>query len=580
MSLVLHGIGVSRGVAIGKAHIILRGSIEVLESAVPPGLIEQEVERYLSALESARLQLISIRDRIPGRARADIAIFIDTHLLMLKDATITNTPVQLIREKGCNAEWALKLQRDAVIEVFEQMDDPYLRSRKDDVDQVINRIQRILQATAQGEVSAGDSLQGSIVLTDDLTPAETVMIEHQGASAFATEYGGPLSHSAILARSVQLPAIVGVHGIQHYIHDGDEIILDGHQGVLIADPDERLLEHYRERQRREIQRRDELARLAQTPAITLDRVPIRLMANIELPEDIEALNRESTTGIGLYRTEFLFMNRAQPPDEEEQYVCYTGVIEALKGKPLTIRTLDMGADKEVGGSSSGQRCGNNPALGLRAIRLCLKDLSLFCPQLRAILRASCHGPVRIMIPMLSNTHEIRQILGLIEEAKRSLQRDGLSYDPQVQVGGMIEIPAAAISARAFANQLDFLSIGTNDLIQYTLAIDRVDDEVNYLYDPLHPAVLKLIRMVIEAGDSAGIPVAMCGEMAGDPDYTCLLLGMGLTEFSMHHTALQEVKRVINQSSIAELTPKVEALLQSEDSDRILAQLEVINSSLS
>jgi phosphotransferase system enzyme I (PtsI) len=579
MSLVLNGIGVSRGVVIGKAHIILRGSIEVLESAIPPELIEDEVKRYLNAIEAARLQLIAIRDRIPGRARADIAVFIDTHLLMLKDATITSTPVELIREKGCNAEWALKLQRDAVVEVFEQMDDPYLRSRKIDVDHVINRIQRILQATSQGDVGIADSLHGTIVLTDDLTPAETVMLEQQGASAFATEYGGPLSHSAILARSVQLPAIVGVHGIQHYIHDGDEIILDGQQGVLIADLDEHILRHYRERQMREAQRQHELERLMQKPAVTLDRVAIKLMANIELPEDIEALNREYSSGIGLYRTEFLFMNRAQPPDEEEQYLCYTKVIEALKGKPLTIRTLDMGADKEMDDSGSGKRCGNNPALGLRAIRLCLKDLSLFCPQLRAILRASHHGPVRIMIPMLSNTHEVRQILDLIEQAKRALQHDGLAYDPHVRVGGMIEIPAAAISARAFASQLDFLSIGTNDLIQYTLAIDRVDDEVNYLYDPLHPAVLKLIRMVIEAGDAADIPVAMCGEMAGDPAYTCLLLGMGLTEFSMHHTAMQEVKRVINQSSINELTPRVEELLQCEDSEHILARLEAINSAI-
>jgi phosphotransferase system enzyme I (PtsI) len=573
MSLVLHGIGVSRGIAIGKAHIIMRGSIEVLESAIPSIHIEDEVARFLKAIETARLQLSSIRDRIPVGTRPDIAAFIDTHILMLDDATIMNTPVETIREQGCNAEWALKLQRDAVVEVFEQMNDPYLRTRRDDVDHVINRIQRILQSTSQGDLRSEDSLQGAIVLTDDMTPAETVLLEHQGASAFATEYGGPLSHSAILARSVQLPAIVGAHGLRRYIRDGEEIILDGMQGILIADPGQDVIDHYRALKAQETQRRAELARLAHTPAVTLDNHAIRLMANIELPEDIDALNRENTSGIGLYRTEFLFMNRASLPDEEEQYLSYTRVIDALNGKPLTIRTLDMGADKEIDGSSS--RC-SNPALGLRAVRLCLKDLSLFCPQLRAILRASAHGPVRLMIPMLSNTRELHQVLTLIRDAENALQRAGLAFDPDIQIGGMIEVPAAAISAMDFARHLDFLSIGTNDLIQYTLAIDRVDDAVNYLYDPLHPAVLRLIKIVIDAGKETGIPVAMCGEMAGDARYTRLLLGMGLTEFSMHHSAMQEVKRVINDSSISELVPRVDALLQSTEAEQFATEIAALN----
>jgi phosphotransferase system enzyme I (PtsI) len=576
MSLALNGIGVSRGVAIGKAHIIQRGSIEVLESAIPPAFIENEVTRFLNAVETARLQLNSIRDNIPADTRADIAAFIDTHLLMLDDATIVSTPVELIRQNGCNAEWALKLQRNALAEVFEQMNDPYLRTRRDDVDHVINRIQRILVASSQGDNRAEDSLLGAIVLTDDLTPAETVLLEHQGISGFATESGGPLSHTAILARSVQIPAVVGAHGIQQYIRDGEHIILDGQQGILIADPDQRTLEYYLEREAREEQHRAELASLIRTPAVTLDDAAITLMANIELPDDIEAVARENTNGVGLYRTEFLFMNRAEPPDEEEQYECYRRVIDAMNGRPLTIRTLDIGADKGIDGS--GKRC-SNPALGLRAIRLCLKDPGLFLPQLRAILRASSLGPVRMMIPMLSNTQELHQVLNLIQLTKNALEREGLAYDPHIQIGGMIEVPAAALSAGAFARHLDFLSIGTNDLIQYTLAIDRVDDEVNYLYDPLHPAVLRLIKMVIDAGKEAGIPVAMCGEMAGDPRYTRLLLGMGLTEFSMHHTALQEVKRVINQSAITSLAPDVEALLRAEDPAQILAQVETFNDSL-
>jgi phosphotransferase system enzyme I (PtsI) len=310
------------------------------------------------------------------------------------------------------------------------------------------------------------------------------------------------------------------------------------------------------------------------PAITLDNVPVTLQSNIEMPGDIDAVNRECTSGVGLYRTEYLFMNRSIPPDEEEQYDCYLSVMDALQGKPLTIRTLDMGADKQVDGGSG--RCGSNPALGLRAIRLCLKDLSLFRPQLRAILRASAHGPVRMMIPMLSNTHELHQVLALINDTRNALQRRSIAFAPDMQVGGMIEVPAAALSAGDFARHLDFLSIGTNDLIQYTLAIDRVDDEVNYLYDPLHPAVLKLIKMTIDAGYAAGIPVAMCGEMAGDPRYTRLLLGMGLREFSMHHTALQEVKSVVNSSNLATLTPLVEELLQHTEAGRIAERVDSLN----
>jgi phosphotransferase system enzyme I (PtsI) len=569
MSLALSGIGVSRGVAIGRAHIILRGSIEVLESPVPDHLIEDEISRFLHAVDSARRQLRAIQERIPANTGVDIAAFIETHLLMLDDAMLVNIPVDLIREHHCNAEWALKLQRDAVVNVFEQMDDAYLRTRRDDIDHVINRIQRILLESDQGETTV---LEGSIVLAYELNPAETMMLEHQGIRAFATECGGPLSHTAILARSMQVPAMVGTHGLQHFIRDGETVILDGLQGVLIAGADERTLDYYRERQQREYQRQIELARLTDTPAVTRDGTPVRLMTNIELPEDIDAVSRASASGVGLYRTEFLFMNRLEPPDEDEQYDCYISVIEALKGKPLTIRTLDMGADKQVDGS---RRC-SNPALGLRAIRLCLKDHSQFRPQLRAILRASAHGPVRLMIPMLSNTRELHQVLSLINDTKIALQREALAFAPDIRIGGMIEVPAAALTAADFASHLDFLSIGTNDLIQYTLAIDRIDDEVNYLYDPLHPAVLRLIKMTIDAGKAAGIPVAMCGEMAGDPRYTRLLLGMGLGEFSMHHTALPEVKRVINSSSIKALVPLVEELLNDTRPGRIPGRVDSLN----
>jgi phosphotransferase system enzyme I (PtsI) len=577
MSLMLSGIGISRGIAIGKAHF-MRNSIEVQQYCVPAHLLESEVTRYIAAVELARSQLEAIRERIPAETSIDVTAFIDTHLLMLDDATLVATPVELIRGQACNAEWALKLQRDAVISVFEKMDDPYLRTRSDDVDHVVNRILRILLDLERDDApeDAGH-LRDTIVLADELTPAETVMLKHQGMMAFATEFGGPLSHTAILSRSMQIPAVVGAHGIHQYLRDGETLILDGLQGIMIADPDEDTLAHYRRRQRDEWRRRQELARLASRPAITLDQVPIRLMANIELPEDIEAVGMTNVDGVGLYRTEFLFMNRVSPPDEAEQFDTYLAVLDALKGKPLTIRTLDMGADKQV--DSGNSRCGSNPALGLRAVRLCLKDLSLFRPQLRAILRASAHGPVRMMIPMLTNTQELHQVLTVINETRSALQREGLAFDPHISIGGMIEVPGAALSAREFARHLDFLSIGTNDLIQYTLAIDRVDDEVNYLYDPLHPAVLRLIKLTIDAGREAGIPVAMCGEMAGDPRYTRLLLGMGLAEFSMHHTSLQEVKSVINNSHIATLRPLVEELVNHTTAGQIHTRVESLNSNL-
>jgi phosphotransferase system enzyme I (PtsI) len=573
MSLALSGIGVSRGVAIGKAHIMLRGSIEVLESSIPSHLVEDEITRFLSAVDSARQQLQAIQKRIPESTGVDIAAFIETHLLMLDDATLVITPVDLIREHCCNAEWALKLQRDAVVSVFEQMDDAYLRTRRDDIDHVINRIQRILLDSSQSD-DQGDNIvmDNTIILAYDLTPAETVMFEHQGIKAFATECGGPLSHTAILARSMQIPAMVGTHGLQRYVREGETVILDGLQGVLIADADEQTLDYYREQQEKEFQRQIELAKLVDRPAVTSDGTTVKLMANIELPEDIDAVSRTSANGVGLYRTEFLYMNRPEPPDEEEQYDCYVSVIEALKGKPLTIRTLDMGADKQAEGITNS----SNPALGLRAIRLCLKNHSQFRPQLRAILRASAHGPVRLMIPMLSNTSELHQVLALINDTKISLQRESLAFAPDIQIGGMIEVPAAALTAADFASHLDFLSIGTNDLIQYTLAIDRVDDEVNYLYDPLHPAVLRLIKMTIDAGKAAGIPVAMCGEMAGDPQYTRLLLGMGLREFSMHHTALSEVKSVIHSSSIEALKPLVLELLSNTRTGRIPERVDSLN----
>lgn len=564
MTIALHGVGVSRGIAIGKVHIVKRDQLDIREYSIKQHLIDDEIKRFENAVTNARQQLRAIREHIPESTSADIEEFIDTHLLMLGDVALTEEPMRLIKELACNAEWALKLQRDALVTVFDEMDDAYLRTRKDDVDYVVNRIQRLLlnQTPLQHE-KPDQKLAGYIVMANDLTPADTVLMQHHGIAAFATESGGPTSHTAILARSLGIPAIVGLQNALRYIKEDDELILDGVRGIILVDPDRYALSDYRHLQKEEKRYYSKLGKLKNKPSITLDGISIDLQANIELPKDFKTVVEVGAQGVGLYRTEFLYMNRESPPDEEEHYAAYTKVIEVLNGLPLTIRTLDLGADKQVDGGRQSGPVINNPALGLRAIRLCLKEPALFRPQLRAIIRASVHGPVRIMIPMLSNIHEMQQVLQMIEDIKKELDVLAIPYDHELQIGGMIEVPAAAVCADIFAQQLDFLSIGTNDLIQYTMAIDRVNDEVNYLYDPLNPAVLRLIHTTIKAGKKETIPVAMCGEMAGETKYTRLLLGLGLRVFSVHPATLLEVKQIVIDSNIGDLEALAKKALKAK-----------------
>ena len=400
-----------------------------------------------------------------------------------------------------------------------------------------------------------------MIVADDVTPADIILLHQQGVAAYITEFGGPLSHTAILARSLGIPAIVGLHHARRLLTDDERIVIDGSAGHALAAPDNAALAFYKRRQQRDKRYQRMLARLKTEPAISKDGQQITLLANIELPEDSAAAQESGAQGVGLYRTEFLYMNREASPDEEEQFAAYRRVLEAVKG-PVTIRTLDLGADKQIDSARSPTT--SNPALGLRAIRLCLKETDMFRVQLRALLRASAYGKARIMLPMISNLQELRQSRHIISEVMAELDRAGLAYDSQVPIGAMIEVPAAALAAPLLAKHADFFSIGTNDLIQYTLAIDRVDDEVNYLYDPLHPAVLKLIHMSIQSGAQAGISVAMCGEMASDPRFTRLLLGLGLNEFSMHPASILEVKRIIMQSNIEQLQEQVTRILASTE----------------
>lgn len=579
MTIALYGRGVSRGIAMGKVHILDRGTASIPEYTVDKQQIDSEIERLSEAVTTAWQQLRSIKNHIPETTSADISSFIDTHLLMLEDSAFTQEAKTLIRARHYNAEWALKLQRDELAAVFEEMDDPYLRTRMDDIDHVVNRVQRILLKQSAPQHETPDSrLKGHIVLADDLTPADTVLMQHLGILAFATEHGGPTSHTAILSRSLGIPAVVGLHEARRYIHEGNRIVLDGSRGIILIDPDERSLGVYQERQERDNKYYSGLIRFKDAPARTADGTDIELLANIELPSDFDTVRDVGAAGVGLYRTEFLFMNRESPPDEEEHLQTYLSVLDRLGELPLTIRTLDLGADKPAGDQKK-ESFQSNPALGLRAIRLCLKDPGLFQPQLRAILRASAHGNVRLMIPMVSNTQEIEQVLQLIDETKDDLMENNVPFNSQLPIGCMIEVPAAAICADIFARRLNFLSIGTNDLIQYTIAIDRINDEVNYLYDPLHPAVIRLIDTILRAGKQASIPTSMCGEMAGDKRNTRLLLGLGLRVFSVHPANLLEVKEIITASNINELQVLAQRALFAKTSDDVGRIMDQMNAGL-
>ncbi|WP_456408122.1 phosphoenolpyruvate--protein phosphotransferase [Thiolapillus sp.] len=574
--ITIQGIGVdtSIGTAIGKVLMLSRGAIQAEPGMVPQSKVEAEIERFFSAVDQAAGQLREVRNQIPDDTPPDIIEFIDTHLLMLEDKAISEAPAQTIREEGCSAEWALQLRRDQLMRVFEDMQDAYLRTRKDDLEHVVNRILHILHG---GKNSDPAEIAGHIIVSEDLTPADAIMLHHRGAIGFITEYGSPMSHTAILARSLGIPAVVGAHGATSHLHSGELVIVDARHGSVLANCDDACLRFFHQRLEQELARRHALHDLKDAPAVSLDGRTIELLANIELPEDTETAIEGGCAGVGLYRTEFLYMNREELPTEEEHFQAYKQVVEGMAEQPVTIRTLDLGADKQCEHQPEPASC-TNPALGLRAIRLCLKETDIFRVQIRAILRVSALGNVRMMIPMLTNLWEAVQARQIIDEELQTLLQRGIEVDPAMPVGAMIETPAAALTAESFARLFDFLSIGTNDLIQYTLAVDRADDAVNHLYDALHPAIVMLIQQVLKAGISTGKPVAMCGEMAGTPKYIPLLLGMGLKSLSMHPASLLEIKQLIRSLNIAQLEQKTAAILQDlqhEDLNELLQTLSSV-----
>ena len=573
MSFSLHGIGVSGGIAIGFAHLASSARVEVPQYMLERKYIKEELARFEEAILATRAELEILRSHIPANAPAELSAFLDMHLMFLGDSMIAEEPKRLIRETQCNAEWALAQQMDALVARFEEIDDAYLRSRQEDVVQVVQRVLKMLIGHPSHLPLDIDFDIERILVAHELSPADMVMFKNVRFAAFITDLGGTTSHTAILARSMAMPSVMALHNARGLIRDHDLLIIDGRDGVVIVNPDESVLTEYRLRQNQWRIDTDKLKRLKTSKSATLDGTPIELMANIELLQDVAAVKTSGAHGVGLFRSEFLFLNRDDLPSEDEQYESYKSVAEALDGKPVTIRTLDLGADKQA---PWGHTVADNPALGLRAIRLCLAEPGLFHTQLRAILRASQHGQVRMLIPMLVSFAELRQTLLRINEARASLKKDGLKFDEKLPVGGMIEVPAAALAAGFFAEQLDFLSIGTNDLIQYTLAIDRADDSVAHLYDPLHPAVLHLIQHTIRAGAKLGKPVSVCGEMAGDPLLTRLLLALGLRSFSMQPASLLQVKQQILKSHLEELSPSIQRLLKNTDPDKTAGLLNRLN----
>ena len=574
-SFSMHGIGVSSGIAIGHAHLVSNALLEVVHYQLPHHLIDDEIKRFKNAILTVNKELEILRGSLSKNAPAELSAFINTHLMMLADKSLSEVPLEIIRKESCNAEWAIKLQMDDIVEQFEAIEDEYLRERKYDVVQVVERVIKVLlghpsQAPNQGQNNLNQSKQQQesviILVAHDISPADAIQFKQHHFAAFITDLGGATTHTAILARSLNIPSIVALQRARDLINDGELIIVDGSLGVVIVNPSKEILAEYELRQNQWAIEQQKLKRIKSTKAVTMDGTAIDLYANIEGPEDVDAVKASGATGIGLYRTEFLFMNKREMPDEEEQFQAYKKVAEAMHQLPVTIRTLDLGADKQMNPDSVSD-CAN-PALGLRAVRLCLAEPQIFHTQLRALLRASHFGHIKILVPMLSTLSELRQTKLLLERAKLSLRKENIPFDENIALGGMIEVPAAAINAEAFAKELDFLSIGTNDLIQYTLAIDRTDDAVAHLYNPLHPSVLKLISITIKAGEKLGKSVSVCGEMAGDAKLTKLLIGMGLRQLSMHPSNVLSVKQQVLHSQMSKLISNARKVLSHTDLEKI------------
>ncbi len=581
MSLQVFGLPVSRGVAIGRAVLVASSRVDVAHYFVDASQVPAEIDRLRQARAVVSAELMALKDEVSGDTPAELSALLDVHLMLLHDPLVADATRTWIQERHYNAEWALSAQLEVLARQFDEMEDEYLRERKADLEQVAERMLRAMAGQGSQVLHhMGEGLSSEhplVLVAGDISPADMMHFKGGVFSGFVTDVGGRNSHTAIVARSLDIPAVVGAREASRLIEQDDWIIIDGDAGVVVVDPSPIVLEEYRFRQRQAELERSRLQRLRDKPAVTLDGRRVELLANIELPGDCEGALEAGAEGVGLFRSEFLFMNRnGELPDEEEQYQAYRRVIEAMNGLPVTIRTVDVGADKPLERMSASELRHEhmlNPALGLRAIRWSLSEPDMFAVQLRAILRAAAAGPVRLLFPMLSRLDEIKGTVAMVNRVRRELDAEAVPFG-DVQLGAMIEIPAAALMLPTFLQHFDYVSIGTNDLIQYTLAIDRADESVAHLYDPWHPAVLRLIADVIRQSNEAGKSVSVCGEMAGDTEFTEWLLGVGLRSFSMHPSQLLSVKQRILRSDAGKLaTRSLRAVVSEQPREVMLKGLE-------
>ena len=579
MTFSIHGLAVSRGIAIGRAVVMAASRVEVRHYFIESVQIEAELARARQARDAVVDELQRLVSDLPEDAPGELEALLEVHLMLLQDEVMSAGVKHWVAERLYNAEWALVTQLEQISRQFDEMEDPYLRERKADLEQVADRVLRHMRGIANCVVAepavaaqqpALDGMPEAplVLVAQDLSPADMLQFKRSVFAGFVTAVGGKTSHTAIVARSMDIPAVVGARAASQLIRQDDWIIIDGNAGIVLVDPSPIILEEYRFRQRQDVLERERLARLRHTPSVTLDGHKVELLANIEQPGDAAAAVHAGAVGVGLFRSEFLFMGReGKLPGEEEQFTAYKAAVDGMQGLPVTIRTIDVGADKPLD-KKSAKDASLNPALGLRAIRWSLAEPAMFRTQLRAILRAAAFGQVHLLFPMVSHLHEVRSIVAQVKLAQAELDARGAAYG-KVQLGAMIEIPAAALMVRSLLKDFDFVSIGTNDLIQYTLAIDRTDEAVAHLYDPLHPAVLGLVAQVIETANEMGKAVCVCGEMAGDASMTRLLLGLGLRSFSMHPAQILSVKQEVLRADTRKLQPWAQQVMASEQPQAML-----------
>lgn len=583
MTFAIHGLAVARGIAIGRAVLVASSRLDVAHYFIEPAQVGAEINRVRDARDAVVAEIRRLQTSIghmgPKETPQELSALLDVHLMLLQDQELAAGVQHWIKDRLYNAEWALTSQLDVVARQFDEMEDDYLRERKADLEQITEKILHAMRGVssplvqpqgragrhnAQQDLLLDDTVDVPLILVaHDLSPADMLQFKQSVFAGFITDVGGKTSHTAIVARSLDIPAVVGARLSSHLIQQDDWVVIDGNAGVVVVDPSPIILAEYGFKQRQVELQRGRLARLLHTPAVTLDGQKIELLANIEMPDDASTALKAGAMGVGLFRSEFLFMGRhGKLPNEDEQYLAYRRAVEGMQGLPVTIRTVDVGADKPLDDTLRDD-AHLNPALGLRAIRWSLADPAMFLTQLRAILRAAVHGQVHLLIPMLVHAREIRQTMALIDHARVQLDNRGVAYGP-VKIGAMIEIPAAALTLKVFLKYFDFLSIGTNDLIQYTLAIDRADESVAHLYDPMHPAVLRLVANTIAEGHAQGKPISLCGEMAGDVSMTRLLLGMGLRSFSMHPAQILAVKQEVLRADTNKLAPWATELIAEDE----------------